>query len=381
MSAGEYYNHTTFPVTNAAGSSASMRAELEAIETGFGKLPDLSGNGSKVVVINAGGTAMEAVASTGTGAPVRATSPTLVTPVLGVATATSVKTGSGTIYAEFAAHPTKTALDIHAFEDWSTLNAADTGVGYASFDAKPTLNNANAEDHFVGFQCRLIHTGVGGITTYMDGMNVENTHSGGTVAVHRGIRVSDVAGGGTITTNYGAYIDPIAAGATNWSIYARGGQSWHAGKIKFGGAEGSAVPVFQVDVAGSVGDGVRYGDGTQSVVLGTAASKGIVGTLSAHSLDLLVGGTTYATLSTTGFSSSTIPSFITGNAPPAGGTTGLGLKLSSTANLGVFFGSGAPTLSAAKGSLYLRTDGSTTNDRMYVNTDGGTTWTAAITAV
>jgi hypothetical protein len=65
---------------------------------------------------------------------------------------------------------------------------------------------------------------------------------------------------------------------------------------------------------------------------------------------------------------------------PAGGTAGAGLKLSSTTNFGVFFGSGAPTLAAAKGSLYMRSDGSTTNDRMYVNTDGSTTWTAVTTA-
>lgn len=69
-----------------------------------------------------------------------------------------------------------------------------------------------------------------------------------------------------------------------------------------------------------------------------------------------------------------------GTAIPAGGTAGLGYKVSSTANFGVFFGSGAPTLSAAKGSLYLRSDGSTTNDRAYINTDGGTTWTALTTA-
>src|SRR6185369_16368319 len=52
---------------------------------------------------------------------------------------------------------------------------------------------------------------------------------------------------------------------------------------------------------------------------------------------------------------------------PAGGTAALGLMFSSTANFGVFFGSGAPSLSAAKGSLYLRSDGSGTGDRMYVN--------------
>lgn len=65
---------------------------------------------------------------------------------------------------------------------------------------------------------------------------------------------------------------------------------------------------------------------------------------------------------------------------PAGGTTGAGVTVSSAANFGVFFGSGAPTLSAAKGSLYLRSDGTTINDRMYVNTNGSTTWTNVVTA-
>jgi hypothetical protein len=52
----------------------------------------------------------------------------------------------------------------------------------------------------------------------------------------------------------------------------------------------------------------------------------------------------------------------------------------STAGFGIYFGSGAPTVSAAKGSLYLRSDGTTTNDRAYINTDGATTWTALTTA-
>lgn len=64
---------------------------------------------------------------------------------------------------------------------------------------------------------------------------------------------------------------------------------------------------------------------------------------------------------------------------PAGGTAGVGVMVSSTANFGIFFGSGAPSLSAAKGSLYLRSDGTTTNNRAYINTDGGTTWTAVTT--
>ena len=71
---------------------------------------------------------------------------------------------------------------------------------------------------------------------------------------------------------------------------------------------------------------------------------------------------------------------LSGTAIPVGGTVGAGYKMSSTTNLGIFFGSGAPTLNAAQGSLYLRTDGTTTITRMYVNTDGAATWTNVVTS-
>ena len=45
-----------------------------------------------------------------------------------------------------------------------------------------------------------------------------------------------------------------------------------------------------------------------------------------------------------------------------------------------FDNNGVPTLIAAKGSLYLRTDGSSTSTRLYVNTNGTTGWTAVTTA-
>lgn len=65
----------------------------------------------------------------------------------------------------------------------------------------------------------------------------------------------------------------------------------------------------------------------------------------------------------------------------AGGTaTRMRFIASSVTNFGIFFGSGPPTISAAKGSLYLRSDGTTTNDRAYINSSGSTTWTALTTA-
>lgn len=52
----------------------------------------------------------------------------------------------------------------------------------------------------------------------------------------------------------------------------------------------------------------------------------------------------------------------------------------TVSGVGIYAGAGAPTLSAPKGSLYLRTDGSSTSTRAYINTDGATTWTAVTTA-
>jgi hypothetical protein len=101
----------------------------------------------------------------------------------------------------------------------------------------------------------------------------------------------------------------------------------------------------------------------------------IAGNLTTSNSVVSLGNVTGANIFTDG----TVTS-LTQTAIPAGGSTGQGYLFSSTANFGIFFGSGAPTLSAAKGSLYLRSDGTTTNDRMYINTDGSTGWTAVTTA-
>jgi hypothetical protein len=67
---------------------------------------------------------------------------------------------------------------------------------------------------------------------------------------------------------------------------------------------------------------------------------------------------------------------VVGVATPAGGSTSARLIFGTTAGFGIYYGSGAPSsLTAAQGSIYLRSDGSSTSTRLYVNTDGGTTWT------
>jgi hypothetical protein len=68
-------------------------------------------------------------------------------------------------------------------------------------------------------------------------------------------------------------------------------------------------------------------------------------------------------------------SVCTNLALPAGGATTVGIPMTTTANFGLYAGSGAPTFSAAQGSVYMRSDGSSTSTRLYVNTTGSTTWT------
>lgn len=58
MASAEYYDTSGAPSTGSAASSSTMRAEFSLIESGFAKLPDLSGNANKAVVINSGGTGM-----------------------------------------------------------------------------------------------------------------------------------------------------------------------------------------------------------------------------------------------------------------------------------------------------------------------------------
>jgi len=64
MAFAEYYDSSGTPSTGGQGSSSAMRAEFDLIQTGFGKLPDITGNGGKAVVINAGGTAMTVTSGT-----------------------------------------------------------------------------------------------------------------------------------------------------------------------------------------------------------------------------------------------------------------------------------------------------------------------------
>lgn len=126
--------------------------------------------------------------------------------------------------------------------------------------------------------------------------------------------------------------------------------------------------------------------GTGAVVL--AASPTFTGTTTLATVS--AGATTCTTIAATSLAASgaitAASSGTTGThaslnatATTAGGSTTPAITVGS-ANIGIYFGSGAPTITAPQGSLYIRSDGSSTATRMYINTTGSTTWTSVTTA-
>jgi hypothetical protein len=183
-------------------------------------------------------------------------------------------------------------------------------------------------------------------------------------------------------------IRATVGGTANIAVFSTSGLDIIGGITATGGLTGSNVNTSGfVTATGNVTGGNIRSTGlitaAGNILGGNIAVTGnvsltanvIAGNLTAGAQMIALGNVTGGNIATSG----QVRAF-SATALPAGGTTGAGYLFSSVANFGVFFGSGAPTLSAAKGSLYLRSDGTTTNDRMYVNTNGSTAWAAVITA-
>jgi hypothetical protein len=190
------------------------------------------------------------------------------------------------------------------------------------------------------------------------------------------------------TNNYGFYSN-IAAAANRYNFYAAGtADNYFAGHL----GVGAIFSDYKLNVHATIANAARFYQATSAtntdvyidnvdvtgnfLISRRAAGESWFYNSAAQPIALYTNGIDRFRVAASTYTATV------GNAVaiPAGGTAGFGYCATSTANFGVFFGSGAPTLSAAKGSLYLRSDGSTTNDRMYVNTNGGTTWTAVTTA-
>lgn len=187
-------------------------------------------------------------------------------------------------------------------------------------------------------------------------------------------------GGGTAST--GAFTSLSASGTSTLSVtnissltsIARDGNSTQIMlAVRNTDATASGAGQTRIDFGNNAGASA----GTIALSASTHATKpGWFEIINQANSPLVFGANGNSTMTVAGSGAVAI---LNATVPPAGGTAGIGLLMSSTTNLGIFFGSGAPTLAAAQGSLYIRTDGSSVATRMYINTNGSTTWTNVTT--
>lgn len=461
----DYYSAASDPANDSDLDSSIIRAEWTALAAGFAKIAGYTGNGGKVLAINAGGTAMEALTTTGTGSGVRATSPTLVTPVLGIATATSINKLTLT---QPATGATLTLTDGKTLAATHTLTLSGTDGTVMTFPTTTaTIARTDAANTFTGVQAMTSPSITTSIVTPSTSFDVFNTvattvnafgaastalnigNASAAAAFPGGISIaasksitgtvanSTISGflsvaattgtftnvGGTLSTAAQPNITSVGALTDLLVGTGGGGRPTYVGKVVIDNAGGNGPAVlggleFITSSTGS-GYGVKLYTNNASDYFGIATRQasatwterfkisqtdgavtipgtlGVTGTLTAGA----ISGTTGIYSDTTDASSSTTGSLKTagglgvaktivsgehlwvksGTAVPAGGGDGTTGIVISSGGIWVLVGSGAPNLSSAKGSLYLRSDGSTTNDRLYINTSGANNWTAITT--
>lgn len=154
--------------TNVAGGSAgSIPYQTAANTTAMLAI----GTAAQVLQVNAGATAPEWVSSTGTGNVVRATSPTLVTPTLGAATATSINKVTITAPATSATLTIANGKTLTASNSLTFAGTDGTTLTFPSTSA--TIARTDAAQSFTGAQT----FNNGGVFNYVNGVKID---SGGT---------------------------------------------------------------------------------------------------------------------------------------------------------------------------------------------------------
>jgi hypothetical protein len=189
---------------------------------------------------------------------------------------------------------------------------------------------------------------------------------------------------GSSGANYTALDITTAVTATASALGLRFSNTTNANLAQiYGGTENGSTSgflAFNTRSGGSSNEVMRITSARNLLIGGTTDISGSGG--------LKVFGTTAATSTTTGSLQNAggfgnagaafiggVATLSASTATPAGGSTSARLLFGTTAGFGIYYGSGAPSVSAAQGSLYLRSDGAGTATRLYVNTDGATAWT------
>jgi hypothetical protein len=163
-----------------------------------------------------------------------------------------------------------------------------------------------------------------------------------------------VAGTATVTSTSAAALDVGPNGATNPTLQVDGSTASAATGLKVKSAAAAAGLALSVISSGTNENLKIDAKGSGTITIGSVSTGAVI--IGPGAATVLAGTLT------------------------AGGLLTCALQVATSGPL-VYSGSGAPTISAAvKGSLYLRSDGSSTSTRAYIATDTAGTWTALTTA-
>ena len=149
----DYFDASGDPANNSDIDSSVIRSVWTLLAAAFAKVAGYTGNGGKIVAINAGGTAQEAITTTGTGSGVRATSPSFTTAVISASTtlavfntvATTVNAFGGCSVALNIGHAsgTNTILGATTFSQAITASSTINKVTITAPATSATLTIAN----------------------------------------------------------------------------------------------------------------------------------------------------------------------------------------------------------------------------------------------
>jgi len=234
----------------------------------------------------------------------------------------------------------------------------------------------------------------GGIASATGNVTGGNILTGGLISATSTITSSaNITGGNILTSGLVSVTGNITSGNVNTggliSVVGNiiGGNVLNGGLISSTGNSAAAnyLTTGLISATGNITGGNVLGGANVNATTHTGTTVSVTGNITGGNIN--TAGVVTATGNITGnnilsndmLSAVGNARILSGYSIPLGGSAGKGYTFSSTANLGVFFGIGVPLLIAAQGSLYLRTDGGTTTNRMYINTDGATTWTSVIT--
>ena len=381
-------------ITNTAGG-----INLEA--AGVAALTQLDGDGGSAVplagvITLAGGTNITTAAAVNTvtfnldASPSVAGSLTAATTI--TATAGDITASAGDIVATLGAGDFATTVTA------GTGITATTGAITASTgDVVSTLGAGNFATTVTAGTGITATTGA--IAASAGAVTASTTVTGGTGIIATTGNITASAGDivatlGDITAAAGDVVATLGAG--NFATTCTGGTGLYA---TTGDVTANAGDVVATLGAGDFATTVTAGTGVTATTGNITASTGnFVATLGSVSAATTVTGGTGVTATTGDVAASagavTASTTVTGGtgvtATTGNVTATAGDVEAATATKGFICGSGlkvidgagspAGAVTAPKGSLYLRTDGSGASDRAYINTDSGTTWTALTTA-